>query len=455
MRNLTILLSSFAVLVSVFVLAVLWEFFFEYSVRSIFTDDIDLQQHIDQIKYVITTTVFVAIALLVPTLALMQVNAKRNKAEDALQISEERFELMMDASPTGMFFRDLDGRFLISNRAYQNFYENAQDVVGKTVYDINPPKDAAIYAAQDKQVIDTGKAQEYEFERIRDSGEKRYYSAVRFPIFDGNGKIEGVGGIISNITERKQADKVVVQAMNDLAQSSQAKTTFLAHMSHELRTPLNAVIGFSQMMEDRTFGPLGAPQYEEYAAIINSSGEHLLELINDVLDLSKIEAGRLEAEVELVDVEKLISSSIAVVRVQAKANDLSLYTEIADNLPHLLADPRMVKQMLFNLLSNAVKFTDREGHIKVVADVATDGGVKISVIDDGIGIDSKDIPTVFAPYGQVTSQSNDKQNGTGLGIPLVVELLTLHHGELEFESEVDKGTTMTLAFPPHATQCHV
>jgi PAS domain S-box-containing protein len=454
MQNRTIIFFSIIILLTVALLSVIWEFFFEFQVLASAGLVEEPKSFGERINYVCTVTTFSAVGMIAPTMFLVHINSCRNRAEEALQISEHRFHRMMDASPNGMFFRDLNGRFLIANNAYQNIYKNPVSVVGKTISDINPPQHAKIYHQHDNEVIASGNVTEHEFERKRNERETRHYSAVRFPIFDSKGNIEGVGGIISNITLRKQAEMALIRAMDDLAKSSQAKSAFLAHMSHELRTPLNAIMGFSELMETHTFGPLGAVQYDEYVANIHSSGQHLLELIDDVLDLSKIEAGQVDVQLEPIDVEELISGSITLVRGEAKAHDMNLYTQVANNLPHLLADRRMVKQMLFNLLSNAIKFTRQDGEIKVVADLADNGGIRISVVDSGIGIAKDDIPIVITPYGQIIPTDGKSTKGTGLGIPLVVEFLKLHEGLLEIDSEVDVGTTMTLAFSPTSTELY-
>jgi len=457
MRNRIIILFSLTVLALIFCLSLVWEFYLEFNVLPVFGFNVVVETYREHLKDIFTVTGFAVIALLAPTLVLLRLNTRRIKAEEAFYQSEEKFKGVMTASPAGIFIKDLNGQFIYSNPAHRAAYGNGEETVGQTAYDFFSREQAGIFEVQDREVMISGKVREYEYERTSETGGILFFNLIKFPIFDRRGKVSGIGGISTNITERKQAEQIVIQTMDDSVQSNQAKSIFLAHMSHELRTPLNAIIGFSGMMEDRVFGPLGDPKYEEYAAIIRTSGEHLLSLIDDVLDLSKLEAGRVEVKLEPIDIEELISNSIAIIRGQAMAFDMNLYTEITNNLPHLLADRRMVKQMLLNLLSNAVKFTPEDGEIKVTAGIVPDGGLQISVVDTGIGIAEKDIPTVLTPYGQVASDSKAKGagTGTGLGLPLVVELLKLHKGQLEIKSDVDYGTTISLIFPVEATQEYV
>ncbi|NQU57851.1 MAG: PAS domain-containing sensor histidine kinase [Rhodospirillales bacterium] len=452
MQNRTIILFSISVLVMIFCFSVFWEFALEFQALSFFGIHSEPETYSEHLKYVITVTAFALVALIASTLVLLRLNTRRNQVEEAFRQSEEKFQRVMAASPAGIFIKDLDGRFQYSNSAHRAAFGNGEEIVGQTTYDLFSPEQAGIFEEQDREVVISGKVKEYEFERTNKTVGRLFFKLVKFPIFDRHGKVGGIGGISSNITERKQAEQIVIQAMDASVQSNQAKSMFLAHMSHELRTPLNAVIGFSQMMEDHTFGPLGDPKYDEYTAIIHSSGKHLLSLIDDVLDLSKIEAGTVETNLVPIDVGELIASSIDIVRGQVMANDMNLYTEIANNLPHLLADRRMAKQMLLNLLSNAVKFTPEDGEIKVIADLASDGGIQISIVDNGIGIAKEDIPIVLTPYAQIVTDTKVQGRGTGLGIPLVVELLKLHKGRLGIDSRVDYGTTVTLNFPVEATQ---
>jgi two-component system cell cycle sensor histidine kinase PleC len=225
-----------------------------------------------------------------------------------------------------------------------------------------------------------------------------------------------------------------------------AKSQFLANVSHELRTPLNAILGFSEILRDKLFGPLGTPQYESYVNDIHESGILLLNLINDLLDLSKIEAGKFELREDACDLPEIVESAAHVVSERAAKAGVAIELQLAP-LPLVRADYRKVKQILLNLLSNAVKFTPAGGSIRVVASVGTAGGVTLAVADSGIGIPPHQLQTVLEPFTQVENIMTRTHAGTGLGLPLCKSLIELHGGALAIESEVGGGTVVTIAFP--------
>jgi signal transduction histidine kinase len=230
--------------------------------------------------------------------------------------------------------------------------------------------------------------------------------------------------------------------------ASQAKSAFLATMSHELRTPLNAILGFSEIMTMETFGPLGSQNYRDYSRDIYDSGMHLLRVINDVLDLSKVEAGRLELNRTDVDIDDAIQVALRFFRERSKKADLTLTAEIEPDLPTLYADERVVRQCILNLVSNAIKFTPSGGTIIVSVRSEADAWTAISVADNGIGIAEADLPKVLAPFGQADNAYTRKHDGTGLGLPLVKSFTELHAGIFEIESALGAGTTVTIWFPP-------
>jgi two-component system cell cycle sensor histidine kinase PleC len=229
--------------------------------------------------------------------------------------------------------------------------------------------------------------------------------------------------------------------------ASQAKSEFLANMSHELRTPLNAILGFSEIMKGEVFGPLGSPQYATYAHHINDSGQHLLGLINDVLDLAKIEAGRFVVRAVEINVGECIDTALKMFALRASESSLTLKADVEFGLPLLLADERAMRQILLNLLSNAVKFTQAGGTVTAFAHRSAGGGMEIGVRDTGCGIDPADIDTVFEAFGQGQHDIALREKGTGLGLPIVRGLVEAHGGKVKLESELGKGTTFTCVFP--------
>ncbi|HTP83962.1 MAG TPA: ATP-binding protein [Alphaproteobacteria bacterium] len=236
-------------------------------------------------------------------------------------------------------------------------------------------------------------------------------------------------------------------ALVEAATARQAMSNFLAMMSHELRTPLNAIIGFSDVLQREQFGPLGRPRYVEYARDIHGAGSHLLSLISDILDLSKVQAGRLELHEQPVELGDVVGAAVRLVAERAQTAMLSLSTDIPGDLPPLIADELRLKQMLINLLSNAIKFTLPGGSVKVAARFNGEE-IVVRVTDTGVGIAPEDIPTAFAVFGQVGSPTTRRPaEGTGLGLPLVKALTELHGGRFVLESTVGVGTAATMIFP--------
>jgi PAS domain S-box-containing protein len=239
----------------------------------------------------------------------------------------------------------------------------------------------------------------------------------------------------------------LIEARDAAEAASKVKSLFLGTMSHELRTPLNAIIGFTDAMKTEIFGPLNNTKYEGYVDLINHSGEHLLQLINDILDVSAIEAGELTIEEESVDIERTVFDCQALVQQRAAAAGICIFTKVPDDLPPLFIDERRIKQIVLNLLTNSIKFTDSGGHVNVECQLDKEGNLVISVKDDGVGMDEAGITTALAQFGQVENSLTRNHEGTGLGLPLTKSLVEMHDGRMEMESEAGKGTTVTLIFP--------
>lgn len=234
--------------------------------------------------------------------------------------------------------------------------------------------------------------------------------------------------------------------------ANRAKAEFIANMSHELRTPLNAIIGFSELMKVQAFGPLGDKKYVEYADDIHDSGNHLLDLINDILDLSKFEAGKKDLQEGPVDSARIVESSAHLLKENAEKGGVALRTVIPDNAPDIYGDERAIKQILINLLSNAIKFTPLGGEVVVEVKAGPNGATFLTVRDTGIGMAPEDIPTALTPFGQIDASFARKFEGTGLGLPIVKSLIEQHGGELRLTSELGVGTTATAVFPNAITK---
>ncbi len=270
----------------------------------------------------------------------------------------------------------------------------------------------------------------------------RWFRTTERPTTEG-----GVVAISTDVTELKGRELALLEAMEQTELANRAKSEFLANMSHELRTPLNAVIGFSEMISAEMFGPLGHPRYKEYAEDIHASGTHLLDIINELLDLSKIEAGKHEIEECDLIAAEVVDSAVRLVKDRAVAAAVELSSCVADRLPGLRADERAVKQILLNLLSNAIKFTPAGGKVTVSVGLDAERRFVLSVSDTGIGIAEKDIGQALAPFGQIETALTRSHKGSGLGLPVVEGLVGLHGGTFELASEVGVGTTATVRFP--------
>lgn len=267
------------------------------------------------------------------------------------------------------------------------------------------------------------------------------------PITDDEGRILQFVGIMSDVTQRIRAEESLREAKNQAELANRAKSEFLANVSHELRTPLNAIIGFSEVMKMELFGALGTPKYQDYAKNIYDSGNMLLSLINDILDLSKIEAGKMELHPEPIAVADVFDSAMVLMRERAKNGGVLVRAEVAPDLPPLFADLRVTKQIVTNLVSNAVKFTPKDGTVELIARRLDANQAEIIVRDTGIGIAKDDIPEVLKPFVQVDGALQRRQSGTGLGLPIVKSLTDLSGGSFQLESEIGRGTVVTLHLP--------
>ena len=250
------------------------------------------------------------------------------------------------------------------------------------------------------------------------------------------------------IVELEQAKYNSDEARRRAESANLAKSRFLATMSHELRTPLNAILGFSEVMAAELFGPHASPSYKEYSSDIHSSGQHLLMLINEILDLSRVEAGRYELKEEAVSLPGVVEECRHLLALRAKTKNIEVIEEIDEDLPRLWADERALRQITLNILSNAIKFTPQNGRIVMKVDWTVHRGQYVSIRDTGPGIPESEIPTVMSSFGRGSMALKNAEEGTGLGLPIVLGLVELHGGEFTLKSKVREGTEVIVAFPP-------
>ncbi len=274
-----------------------------------------------------------------------------------------------------------------------------------------------------------------------------YWSEVDVaPVRDETGNVTHMVAVLRDVTERRQSEIMLVEAKEQAEAASRTKSEFLANMSHELRTPLNAILGFAEILEHGVFGPVNDKQ-REYLRDIHDSGSHLLQIISDILDISKIEAGRIELRDERVDATALVEACLTLIRPRAVAAQVRVETELPPGLPLLRGDEVRIKQVLLNLLSNAVKFTPAGGAVTVTATPHESGGVALAVADTGIGMSAEEIEEALKPFRQIDGSLSRRHEGTGLGLPLAKSLVELHGGRLRIDSRKGHGTTILAVFP--------
>jgi two-component system cell cycle sensor histidine kinase PleC len=285
-----------------------------------------------------------------------------------------------------------------------------------------------------------------EFRVIRPDGETRYVRCEGRCETDDDGDVTALFGIMQDITERTLHERDLRSAKDAAERAYAAKSQFLANMSHELRTPLNAIIGFSEMMQRQLLGPIGTERYIDYITGIRESGEHLLDLISDILDMSKIEAGKYELDLEELNVAKVIKLALHMMEGRAQESQIRITSEISNDDRVIIADRRAVMQILLNLLSNAVKFSDRGSAVKVEC-ADRDGFIVMKVTDNGIGIPANKLKDITRPFEQAASHYTREHEGTGLGLAITKDLIELHGGSLHIESTVGVGTVVTVRLP--------
>ena len=369
-----------------------------------------------------------------------------------LEASKDLLSSIINNLPVGLIVKDTDHRVDVINRTALDWYGfDETTVVGKRTTDFDPhlqsEGSADQITAHEEAVLSTGRPQERMVQRSFEDGEERVLSVIKFPIFDGKGKIYKVGSVGLDLTEQVSAENAARTAFLEAERANQAKSEFLATMSHEFRTPLNAILGFSEMLRAQYFGPLGADNYKDYAADIHRSGEHMLALINDILDISAIEAGKRLMTVELLQLGELLDDALRNVEQAARSGGITISKEITRELPAIPVDRRSFVQIVLNLLSNAIKYTELGGTILVSAEPAGDTGVTVTVKDTGVGIPADKLSLVTEPFAQTHSDPHKAQTGTGLGLAIVKSLVDAHGGDLSITSELGVGTTVKVTFP--------
>ena len=374
---------------------------------------------------------------------------ERRRAERALSEAERKYRTIVENAASGIYQVTPEGQFLSANPAYARIlgYESAESVLRDVKDAINE-----IYQDPDdhkkflKDIASLNMPNSHEAQIKRKDETVIWINENIRPVFDDEKNLLYYEGSIEDIDKRKQAEIAMKDAKVESDLANRSKSEFLANMSHELRTPLNAIIGFSDIIRTQAFGEIKQPEYTDYAGNIYESGNHLLRVINEILDVSRIDAGERTLHESVIDVKEAIGSCLALMESKIKAANVKVDNKVDGGIG-LIGEKQALKQMLINLLSNAVKFSPENSFVTIGAEVDEKKRLRLSITDNGSGMSEAQLEKALSPFGQIDTEHKRSKSGTGLGLTLVQSLIELHGGELEIVSQRGIGTTATLVFP--------
>lgn len=374
---------------------------------------------------------------------------ERRRAERALGEAEKKYRAIVENAAGGIFQLTPEGVYLSANPALARIlgYRDSEELL-RSVKNAN---ESIYFNARERQFFlkeldGAGIINNYETQAVRKDGSRIWVNENVRVVRDEQGGVLFYEGSLEDITQRKEAEMGLREATIHSDLANRAKSEFLANMSHELRTPLNSIIGFSEIIKNETFGALGQNAYKEYANDIHESGRKLLNIINEILDIAKIEAGERHLNEQVVDVYALMEASVKLLDGKARANNITVSNMLRD-VPRIVGEELAVKQVFVNILSNAIKFTPSGGRVTVTNEIDSDGSLNLSITDTGVGLDESEIEKALSPFGQIENTFNRVNAGTGLGLTLSDALMKLHDGRLELFSQKGIGTTVTIIFP--------
>ena len=374
----------------------------------------------------------------------------RKRAQIRLRQAEAKYRQIFDNVHEGIIQETPEGRVLSVNQAGATVFgfHSPEEMLatvtrsGEQLY-VNPDRRRELLTQLERH----GYARDFRSEMRRRDGSVIWVSKTLRRVTDDRGNLVMVEGMFRDISAQRRAEQQLLQAKEQAEAANRAKSDFLANMSHELRTPLNAILGFSQVLKEEMMGPLGNPKYREYCRDIVQSGEHLLALINDILDMAKVESGKMNLDEDWIDLEQSLEAGLLLVRERATANRITIRREMPQPGVSIWGDERRLRQVWINLLSNAVKFTPQGGWVEIRGAWQEGGSLVVTVADSGIGIAEEDIERVQQPFSQVASALSRSHEGTGLGLSLSRSLMELHGGSLDLDSRLGEGTVVTVSIP--------
>jgi PAS domain S-box-containing protein len=375
---------------------------------------------------------------------------ERRRAERALSEAEKKYRAIVENAAAGIYQVTPEGQYLSANPALAKIlgYDRPEDIlrditnVTQEIYVDQGAREKVL-----REVVSSKMPKTIELRIKRKDGTIAWANENIRPVYDDEGNLIFYEGSMEDIDQRKNAELALREAKIESDLANRAKSEFLANMSHELRTPLNSIIGFSDIIKGQAFGEIAEPKYLEYAENINGSGNSLLKVINEILDVSRIDAGERTLNETHINVSELVSSTLMMLNRKLKAANMEVHNHITDPALGLIGEAQAIKQILVNLLSNAMKFSKGSGVITLESEINSKGGLRLSITDTGVGLTESEIEKALSPFGQIETELSRDKSGTGLGLTLVKSLMRLHGGQLELVSQKGVGTTATLIFP--------